>query len=267
MVSNINAINGATPTFQYMQSVPYDIDDLDINYGSYPMGMNGSIFNGNGFAGGGFTGGMPISPIMGGNQSYFDNMKDYQKFWTDYNINQQKMNRNADLRVNASVEGIKEAATNLKDKILQNEQDQILKAWNAYVQSVKLAYGDASPHEIKSRALSLYEQMNGNKSLIQDLRENSHGSFTQGVLQSMTFGSYFKNSAEDNISKITGQPVGTGEKLEQNVGRIVGAGAVGGGTYWLANHIGKLKGKAGIIGLAAGAIAGTISFLTGKAST
>lgn len=266
MTSGVNALNGISPvnTFQYNPYFSYDLDYADLDMSTYPMmGMNGSIFNG--YMGNGM---MPFTPgFYGNNQSYFDNMKDYQKFYIDYNIDQQKMQRNADLKTNASVEGIFGAASVLKDKILQNEQDQIPKAFQAYVDSVARAYGEASPQELKSRALSLYAQMNDGKSLIQDLRENSHGSFTQGFIQSLTFGAYYQNSAEDNISNITGQPVGTGEKTLQNIGRIGGATAVSGLTYALTKNIAKLKGKAGIIGLATGAIAGTISFLTGKATT
>lgn len=265
MVSNVNALNGVMPsgTFQYNPYPSYDLDYIDLDYSTYPMGMNGSIFSE--YPGFGL---MPIAPgFTGNNQSYFDNMKDYQKFYIDYNIDQQKMQRNADLRVNASVEGIVGAANNLKDKILQNEQDQIPKAFQAYVDSVARAYGDGSPQEIKSRALSIYAQLNGGKSLIRDLRENSHSSALQGFIQSLTFGAYYRNSAEDNISKITGQPVGTGEKTMQNIGRVGGAATIGGLTYAAARQIGKLKGKAGIIGLIAGAAAATISFITGKAST
>lgn len=263
MVSNVNALNGIMPsgTFQYNPYTSYDLDYMDLDYSTYPMGMNGSIFNS-------APGLIPMAPGGGwNNQSYFDNMKDYQKFYIDYNIDQQKMQRNADLRTNASVEGIVGAANNLKDKILQNEQDQIPKAFQAYVDSVARAYGEGTPQEIKSRALSIYSNLNGGKSLIRDLRENSHSSALQGFIQSLTFGAYYQNSAEDNISQITGQPVGTGEKTMQNIGRIGGAATVGGLTYALTNHIGKLKGKAGIIGLIAGAVAGTLSFLTGKVTT
>ncbi len=102
MVSNVNALNGIMPsgTFQYNPYTSYDLDYMDLDYSTYPMGMNGSIFNS-------APGMMPITPGGGwNNQSYFDNMKDYQKFYIDYNIDQQKMQRNADLRTNASVEGI-----------------------------------------------------------------------------------------------------------------------------------------------------------------
>lgn len=263
MDSNVNALNGvnASGTFQYNPYAASDFDDLDIDYSMYPMGMNGSIFSGYG----GFATPM-ASPMMGmggySNQDYFNNMKEYQKFNIDYNVDQQKMQRNADLRINASVEGVQGAAANLKDKILQNEQDQIQEAYKAYVDSVRAAYGDGTEQEVQSRAKSLYAQMNGGKTLVQDLRDNSHGSFTQGLLQTLTLGAYCRHSSEDNISKITGQPVGSGEKTSQNFGRVSGSGIFGGIAYGLAKAA-KFK-KAGIIGLATGAIAATMSFITGK---
>lgn len=261
MVDSVSSVNG-TQTFQYnpyaMSS--YDFDDLDVDYTTYPMGMGGSIFSGT-------TGFTPMTTGTGAvsNQSYYDNMKENQKFWIDYNVDQQNMQRNADLRINASVEGIKGAAANLKDKIRQNEQDQIQTAFKAYLESVGRAYGEGTEQQIKSKALTLYAEMNGGKSLVQDLRDNGHGSFVQGMLQSLTFGTYYRRSAEDNISEITGQPVGSGEKTVQNVGRIAGAGAIGGIAYTIAK--GLKGGKAGIIGLAAGAIAATLSFITGKVTT
>ena len=125
---------------------------------------------------------------MGNNQNYFDNMKEYQKFYVDYNIDQQKMNRNADMRINASMEAIKNSATVLKDKIMANEQDQIEEAYKRYVNTVGVAYGEGTKEEIMARANTLYAQMNGGKTLVQDLREYSHGSATQGFIQAATFG-------------------------------------------------------------------------------
>lgn len=279
MSSNVSALNGvqAAGTFQYDPNASsFGFDDMDLDYSTYPMGMGGSIFSG-------YGGAMPFAPGIGGNnQPYFDNMKNYQKFYVDYNIDQQKMQRNADLRVNASVEGIQEAALNLKDKILQNEQDQIPRAFQAYVDRVAQAYGPGTPQEVKSRALALYSNMNGGKSLIQDLRENSHSSATQGFIQSLTFGAFYKHSAEDNISDITGQPVGTGEKTLHNLGRLGGAATVGGVAYGITKAVTKgatvqntskylkyFKGgsKAAIVGLIAGGLAATLSFLTGKVTT
>lgn len=280
MSSNVSGIQ-PSGYFQYdpLVSSYSGFDDLDISYSTYPMGMGGSIF-------GGYSPMMPMVPGVGGNnQSYFDNMKQYQKFYNDYNIDQQKMQRNAELKINASMEGIKGSAAILFDKIQQNEQDQISKAFKSYVESVRRAYGDATPEEIKSRALSLYAEMRGGKTLMQDLREYGHSSFIQGLLQSATFSLGYRSSVEDNISDITKQPVGTTEKLTQNAGRVVGAAGVGvaaagitkalskGGVSAAANSSkGIMKylskgGKAGKVGLIAGGLALALSFITGKVST
>jgi hypothetical protein len=237
----------------------YDFDDLDMSGGMYGMygnmGLGGSIFNGY------------MTPTMGYNQNYFDNMKQYQKFNIEYNIDQQKMSRNADMRINASMEAIKNSATVLKDKIMANEQDQIKIAYDNYVNAVANAYGEGTPAEIKARAATLYASMNNNVTLAQDLREYSHGSLTQGFIQSLTFGAYDRNSAEDNISYITGAPVNTGEKTKHNIGRFLGAGTLGGIAGGITKAVGKSSGKAGIIGGAVAGLSLLMSFITGKVTT
>lgn len=276
MADNVSALN-STPMVGAFQFNPYayGLDDLDLDFNYYPMSMNGSIFTGyNGFTGIGAVPGMYGG--TGNNQSYFDNMKEYQKFYIDYNVDQQNMQRNADLRVNASMEGIQAAAATLQDKIRQNEQDQIQEAFKAYLDKVTAAYGQGSEAEVKARALTLYQQLTG-KSLTQDIRDNAHGSFTQGLLQSLTFSMGYRHSAEDNIAKIRGQSVGTEEKFIQNVGRATGAAAIGGLAYGAVkglqkcNAAGILKnvkpGKVGLIAAGIGLVTAALSYITGKSST
>lgn len=267
MSSNVGSINSAplVGAFQYNPYAMDGFDEIDMTYNS-PLAMGGSIFDGSGY--GGFGMGMMPMPMAGGGvtgydpKSYFNNMKDYQKFYIDYNVDQQNMQRNADLRINASLEGIKDAAAVLRDKIKQNEQDQVPAAFKAYVQSVGAAYGEGSGKEVEYRALSLYEQMTG-KSLIQDLRDNGHSSFTQGLLQSLTFSATYRTSAEDNISAITGQPVGTSEKVSQGCGKVLGAGTVGAALGALAGKLSH-SGKVGtIVGLAAAGLSAVLAFVTG----
>ena len=246
MSSNVGSINSAplVGAFQYNPYAMDGFDEIDMTYNS-PLAMGGSIFDGSGY--GGFGMGMMPMPMAGGG---------------DYNVDQQNMQRNADLRINASLEGIKDAAAVLRDKIKQNEQDQVPAAFKAYVQSVGAAYGEGSGKEVEYRALSLYEQMTG-KSLIQDLRDNGHSSFTQGLLQSLTFSATYRTSAEDNISAITGQPVGTTEKVSQGCGKILGAGTAGAALGALAGKLSH-SGKVGtIVGLAAAGLSAVLAFVTG----
>ena len=256
MTNEVSNIYGMpiSNNFQYNPN-PYAYDDLECDYSTYPggmMGMDGSIF------------GMPYAGGTGNNQNYFDNMKEYQKFYIDYNIDQQKMQRNADMRINASMEGIKNSASSLRDKIINNEQDQIEDAYKRYVNAVAAAYGEGTPQEITARAKTLYEQMTG-KSITEEIRHYGHGSMTQGFIQALTFGTYDRYSAEDNVSKITGAPVGSGEKTKHNLGRLAGAGTIGGIAYGIANAC--KSGKAKIIGIVAGAVAATASLITGKITT
>lgn len=238
--------------------------DMDLNYGAYPMFGSGSVF-GDGFAS------MPMMGMgtgVGGysNQDFYNNMRQQQQFQTEYQIEQQRLNRNADLKINAPLEAIKGSATALKDKITSNEQDQIEDAYNKFVEAVAAAYGDCADKSVlKARANSLYTSMNNGVTIVQDLRQHGHGSATQGFIQALTFGTYDRHSAEDNVSYVTGSPVGTSEKTKHNLGRLAGAATIGG----IAGGIAKAckSGKAKMIGLVAGGIAAAISFLTGKVTT
>lgn len=276
-VSSIQPLN--LGTFRYMpMASPFasDFDKIDImSMGSYTgaMGMGGSIFN---------PMGMGFNPVfgmgMGMDSSYFDNMKNYQQNWNNYYIDSQKLQRNNDVKLNGAIEAIQETASNLKDRIAQNEQDQIPEAYQKYLNAVKNAYGEASEEEINSRALSLYKQMTG-KTLVQDLRDHGHSSLLQGFLQTITLNTYCRRSAEDNIADITHQSVPLGEKTEQNIGRIAGLGAVGAAAYGaakaLAGHTGGiLKGaakflttKAGFIGAAVAGIVALGTIFSSKVST
>lgn len=267
MVDNVSAIqpNGA---FQYMPASGlgyYDFDSIDMDYSTYPIGMGGSIF----------TGGLStpyMMPGVGGmdTKAYFDQMKEYQKFYGEYNLTQQQMQRKADLLLNGSMESIEETAANLKDKIEHNEQDQIKEAYRKYVDSVRRAYGDGIEEDINSRAMTMYKRLTG-KTLVQDLRDNGHSSLVQGIYQTLTFGLFSQKSAEDNIAEITGQTVHQGEKVKQNTGRIIGAGILGTAAYALAKQCStiapKLAKRAPLIGLAVAGLASCITFITGKITT
>ncbi len=257
----LNCNLGITP---FMGMEGYDDIDMELNNGAYPMFGTGSVF-GSGFAN------MPMMGMgMGAGgynpQDFYNNMRQQQQLQTEYNIEQQQLNRNADLRVNAPLEAIKGTATALKDKIVNNEQDQIEDAYNRFVEAVAAAYGDCADKNIlKARANSLYASMNNGVTIVQDLRQHGHGSATQGFLQALTLGTYNRHSAEDNVSYVTGSPVGTSEKTSHNMGRLAGAATVGGVVAGVAKALKSTKSvKLGLIGAG---IAAAMSFLTGKVTT
>ena len=258
MASNIGAIQ-PTGLFQYSPTYLPNYADIDnIDMISNPYSMNGSIFGINGINPMGAMG-MGFDP----NKSYFENMKDYQQQWNQYYVDQQKINRQNDVQVNAPMEAIRETATNLKDKILHDEQDQIESAYARYYNSVRSAYGqEGTDEELNSRALAIYTQLNGGRSLIQDLREHGHSSFTQGLIQTLSLGLYAQKSAEDNVAEITHQEVPTSEKVIQNAGRLTGVGIIGAGAYGITKAIsGNTSKILGYLGKFATSKAGIISLI------
>ena len=118
----------------------------------------------------------------------------------------------------------------------------LLEAYEKFVSAVGTAYGTGTEQEIRARASTLYMQLSGGKTVVQDLRENSHSSFVQGVINSLTFGLYASKSAEDNIATITNSPAATGDKVAQNVGRVVGAVGLGLGLGVISVPLGVAAG-------------------------
>jgi hypothetical protein len=89
----------------------------------------------------------------------------------------------------------------------------------------------------------MYNQLTG-KSIVQDLRDNGHSSFLQGLIQTISLNTYGRRSSEDNIAEITHQSVPTSQKVEQNAGRIAGVGVIGVAVY---TAVKALAGKSGTI--------------------
>ena len=276
MVANIAAnMYGLYPNIYNNQIAMNDLSGFDMYsptgmYMDPMLSMSGSIFGG--MVPGMGMGmpimpGMPMMPGMGGSGSYEDYYRQYERyqdFMIDSQVRQQQKLRNADIRLHAPEEGINGKVAVLQDKIIRNEQQQIKQAFDSYVESVKNLYGNISDADAKSRALTLYKQATG-KTLLEDIREHGRDSFTQGVLQTATFGMFNRKTAEETVSELTGQPVGTEEK--KIAGNIAG-GAVVGGTVWglsgLAMKGLKIASKSRTFwGITLGAIAGGAAALCG----
>lgn len=234
---------GIAPNYYTNQIAMNDLTNLDL-YAPTGMAMdpmltmNGSIFGSpmmgmGGFGYGGMGMGMPYSMMgMGGNyEQYYQNYEKYQDFMINNQVRQQQKMRNADLQLNSPQEGIQKQAKILHEKILQNEQEQILQAYASFKESVRHMYGDnATDEQIANRASTLYAQVTG-KSITDDIREHGRDSFTQGFMKTVTFGLADGKSAEENISALTGQPVGRKDKASKIAGNITGGALVGGATF------------------------------------
>lgn len=242
---NMAGMYGMYPNIYNNQIAMNDLSGIDLysptGLGMDPMlTMNGSIF------GGGMMGAYPMTPpmmgTMGGTsmEDYYKNYEKYQDFMIDSQVRQQQKWRNADLQLSSPQEGIQEQAKLLHDKIIRNEQQQILQAYSKYIASVRSMYGNGSEEQIANRANALYAQMSGGKTIIDDLREHGRDSFTQGFLQTLTLGIADKKTAEENISELTGQPVGRQEKALKLAGNVTGGALFGGAAFLGANQLFKV---------------------------
>lgn len=288
MVANIAAnMYGLYPNIYNNQIAMNDLSGLNLYYPTGmcvdPMlSMSGSIF-------GGITPGMGMMPGMGmgmpmqmmpptgmmpgaGSNSYEDYYKQYEKyqdFMIDSQVRQQQKMRNANMKLKAPEEGIQGKLSVLQDKIIRNEQQQIKEAFDSYVESVKNLYGDVSDADAKSRAIALYKEAT-KKSLLEDIREHGRDSFTQGVIQTMSFGLFNRKTAEETVSELTGQPVGTEENAKKIAGNVVGGALVGGTAIGISGWAlkgAKIASKSKTAwGIAIGAIAGAAAAICGWAS-
>lgn len=228
MVSNAAMMYGMMPNMYDNQVALNDLTNMNFSYptgmGFDPMmSMNGSLF----------CGGMgyPCMPsFCGGNiEDYYRNMERYDDYMLDRQVRMQERMRNADLRLNSPQEGIAKQAELLHDKILRDEQEQIKIAYDSLIESVRQMYPNATKEQIENRAESLYRNVT-QTDLFDDIRKHGRGSFTQGFLQTATFGLADGKTAEENISTLTGLPVGRAENGKKLAGNIAGGAVVGGAT-------------------------------------
>lgn len=222
--------------------------------------MNGSLFN-NSF-------GTPYMPYGGFNmnyEQYYNNMEKYQDFMYESQLRRSQRSRQVDFLANSPMESIQHQANILREKIKQNEQQQIIPALNKFIQSINAANGstaNATPEQLIARADSFYKQM-FNISITDDIRENGNDSFTQGLLQSLTLGCADRTTAEENISRINGAPVSRWESAKKITGNTLGGAAIGAGSMFalasipaMAKVLQTKPGFLGAIGAVVGALAG-----------
>ncbi|MDR1167647.1 MAG: hypothetical protein LBK53_01980 [Heliobacteriaceae bacterium] len=253
----INNIYGMYPNW-YQNQVAFD--DMYNDYTVNPaMSMNGSLF------------GMPFMPGFTGAMdpaSYMRQYRDYNHAMVENQVALQQDQRLADINLNGPQEGVRGRAALLHDKILQDEQEQIVPAFKDYIASVKNLYPNADEKAVFSRAMTMYAQQYG-KSFLEDIREHSDSSFVQGLYQAISFGFGADNrTAEENIAELTGQPVSRGENAKKGLGRVVGGATLGSvlglGGIKLFKSLGLITKSKTVAGLVIGAIIGGVSMLIGS---
>ncbi len=222
--------------------------------------MDGSLFSDLGSSG--------YMPFWGGTnyEKYFQNMEMYNDFMYDSQLRRNQKARQVDFLANSPMEEVHHKAEILREKIMQNEQQQIIPALNKYLESIKSAMGggeNVSAEQLIARADMLYRQMY-NTSLTEDIRKYGNSSFLQGLYQTLSLGFADKVTAEENIARINGQPVSRWESAKKVAGNTIGGATIGAASlYGLASipALAKvLKSKPGFLG-AVGAVVGALSGL------
>lgn len=213
------------------------------------LSMNGSIMPG-------FTGSSNFDY-----DGFYRQMEQNQDRMTANQIRQNQRWRNVSFQANSPQVAIQKQLKALHTKIIEDEQEQIRDAFEALKARVREAYdpeGTASDEQITAYAEQEYARLYG-KDLVEDIKDYSSGSFKQGFLQAVTFGLYDGVTAEENVARITGQPVGRKERTKQALGNAAGGavwGALGLGIAAKLPYIGKLFKSKPLIGAIVGAIGG-----------
>lgn len=206
-------------------------------YDSYDMG--GNLY------------GMGMPSFTGMNlQPYYNNMMSNLNFTSNYQLGMMENQRNFEITANGPQERIRNAVATLNDKIVGNEQEQIMGAYVNLKEAIRAMYPNASEADIAARANTFYTQCQ-NVSITNDIRAHGTNSFWQGFKQVIGLGIFAeKKTAEENIAEITGQPVARTSKTAKIAGHATAGAVVGAG-------IGALVG--GPIGSAIGAVIGAIA--------
>ncbi len=204
---------------------------------------------------------------FGGYQSYFNNMKDYLNFTSDYNLQMVDNQRKNEIQINAADAAIKKAAAILEEKIISNEQEQIQDALSNFQDAVRSKYKDASEEQISAYTSVEWGKYN-TTTIPQLIQEKGRDSFSQGLYQVLSLGFADNITAEENKAKIYNQPVSRTENAKKIAGRALGGLIIGSGSLLAVSPfiscLKKLKGKWAVLGGIAGAALAAISSRTPK---
>ena len=216
-----------------------------MNYGMNPMFGTDIMASGmmNPMMMGGFYN--PATQI-----NYMNQMDQYA---IDRQVKLYKNQNNAQFQMSAQTDGISKQVQILAEKAQGNKQNAVQAAYNKLVASVKDSYGaqlqgTAEEKEAQARAYAerIYAQQTGSL-LTDEIRANAGGSFIEGFKQVVTLGLGNRRTSEENVAKINGTAVSTGESAKKYLGYAAGGATLAlGGTmlYKYSNPI--LKGLGAI---------------------
>ena len=204
---------------------------MTFNFGMNSQYMNPYMMGGDIMASNMMMGGMMYNPQM-----QIANMNQWDQYGIDRQVNMYKQQNNAQYQMSAQTDKIYRQVQILSEKAQGNNQNHIQSEYDRLVQSVKDTFtsqgASADQAEIQAKAYAerVYAQQTGS-TLVGDIRKNSQGSFIEGMKQVLTFGLGNRITSEENISKINGTKLATGETAKKYVGYAAGGTALAlGGT-------------------------------------
>ena len=175
-------------------------------------------------------------------------MNQMDQFSVDRQVKLYKNQNNAKFQMSAQTDGISRQVQILAEKAQGNKQNAVQSAYNRLVASVKDTYGaqlqgtaDEKEAQAKAYAERIYAQQTGSY-LTDDIRGNAGGSFIEGFKQVVTLGLGNRRTSEENVAKINGTAVSTGESAKKYLGYAAGGATLAlGGTilYKFSNPIGR----------------------------
>ena len=180
-----------------------------------------------------------------------------QERWMNQSLQQNQMWRQNSAMINSPLYKISEAADALRDKVVQNEQDQVQEALAALKNAIKEANypnQDVDDAILTAEAKNYYRTRFGQR-IEDDLRNYGTSSFWNGFIRKATCGLFGdKYTPEDNIAQINHQSVSETSKKWNKTGKIAAGAtttAVGAGIgFLIGGPVGAIIG--GHIGLAYG---------------
>ena len=213
-----------------------------MNYGMMNPYMMGTDVMSSGMMMGGFYN--PATQI-----NYMNQMDQYA---IDRQVKLYKNQNNAQFQMSAQTDGISKQVQVLAEKAQGNKQNAVQAAYNKLVASVKDSYGaqlqgtaDEKDAQARAYAERIYAQQTGSL-LTDDIRANAGGSFIEGFKQVVTLGLGNRRTSEENVAKINGTAVSTGESAKKYLGYAAGGATLAlGGTmlYKFSNPIGRALGS------------------------
>lgn len=194
-------------------------------------------------------------------------LKDWDNFGLDRQVMSVTNRNNARFKMASQTCPISRQIQILHNEILENNQANVKEEYDKLVDIVRQTYAseldnkdmtdEAKENAVQRYADSLYSEQIGSY-IEDDIKKNSSNSFITGLKSAIFLGQTDNNSADENISYITGAKVTKASKSMKALGTVLGGAGIGVAFQQVGSRLLNLKLGGGFIGGMLGAIAAGI---------